>query len=203
MKTALRSVGFRKTVLVVFLFLLSAVLTQAQSVSSFASMSSSPAAGSGTNWIIGGRIGMAIGSGFGGSTVGLAIGPMAEVLFNKNMAVGTELNINTFEGTPIEWADYFKYYFDIPGSTVKPYANAGLSLWFATDGPYFAVRFGGGANFKVANNLYIPADLQIGPIFYSTKTAGFDPNTFQATSTSTTKTIFYIGITTGIRYELP
>jgi len=146
---------------------------------------------------------MAIGSGFGGSTVGLAIGPMAEVLFNKNMAVGTELNINTFSGTPIEWANYFKYYFDVPGSTVKPYANGGLSLWFATDGPYFAIRFGGGANFKVANNLYIPADLQIGPIFYSTKTSEFDYNTFQFTSTSTTKTIFYIAITTGIRYELP
>lgn len=197
MKTDSRLLSFRKVLVIVFLFLFSAVLTQAQTTS-FASMSSSPAAGSGTNWILGGRIGMVIGSGFGGSTVGLAIGPMAEVLFSRNMAVGTELNINTFGGTPIEWADYFKYYFDVPGSTIKPYANAGLSLWFATDGPYFAIRFGGGANFKVANNLYIPADLQLGPVFYSTKTADYFGN-----STSSTKTIFYIGITTGIRYELP
>ena len=203
MKTDSTFVVFRKAFLIVFLFLFSAVLTQAQTASSFSTMASSPVAASGTNWLIGGRIGLAIGSGFGGSTVGLAIGPMAEVLFSKYMAVATELNINTFSGTPIEWADYFKYYFDIPGSTVKPYTNAGVSLWFATDGPSFAVRFGGGANFKVANNLYIPADLQIGPVFYSTKTAGFDPNTFQATTTSSTKTIFYIGITTGIRYELP
>ncbi len=201
MKTDSRLSCFRRALLIVFFF--SAVLTHAQTVSGFSSMKSSPVAGSGTNWLIGGRIGLAIGSGFGGSAVGLAIGPMAEILFNKNMAVGTELNINTFEGTPIEWADYFKYYFDIPGSTVKPYANAGVSLWFVTNGPYFAFRFGGGANFKVANNLYIPADLQIGPIFYSTKTTGFDPYTYQITTTSSTKTIFYIGITTGIRYELP
>ena len=146
---------------------------------------------------------MGIGSGFGSTSVGLVIGPMAEVSFAKNMAVGTELNINTFSGTPIEWADYFKLYFDVPGSNVKPYANAGLSLWFASGGPYFAIRFGGGANFKVADHIYIPADLQIGPIFYSEKTSGFDYNTFQVTTSSTTKTIFYVGITTGIRYELP
>ncbi len=135
-------------------------------------------------WIFGGRFGISIASGGGGSAAGLQIGPMAEYKFNRNMGVGTEFNINTQSGTPIEWADYFKYYFDIPGSNVKPYANAGFSLWIFTGGPYFAIRFGGGANFKVAPKIYIPADLQLGPIF--------------ASGTS----VFYFAITSGIRYEL-
>ena len=187
-----------KTFLLIFIIISSAVITNAQTFSS-ASKTFMQSAVGGTSWLIGGRVGMAIGSGFGGSSVGLQIGPMGEVIFNRNMAVGTELNINTFGGTPIEWANYFKYYFNVPGSNIKPYANGGVSLWFSSGGPYFGIRFGGGANFKVANNLYIPADLQLGPVFYSTKSV--DPFTFQTTSSSST--IFYIAITTGIRYELP
>jgi|GEM_PF-910748 len=179
------------TVLILILFV---SLTQAQNFTNFTSMSNSPAGSSGVSWILGGKVGMSIGSASGGSSVGLLIGPMGEVLFGKGMAVGTELNINTQSGTPIEWADYFKYYFNIPGSSIKPYANFGLSLWFVTGGPYFGIRFGGGANFKVANNLYIPADLQLGPVFVS-QSNGFG----QSTST----TVFYIAITSGIRYELP
>ncbi len=116
-------------------------------------------------WIIGGRFGLSVASSGGGA--GLQIGPMAELLFNKNMGVGTELNINTQNGTPIEWADYFKYYFDIPSNpNIKPYADAGFSLWFVSGGPYFGIRFGGGVNFKVAPNIWIPADIQMGPVFY-------------------------------------
>ena len=185
MKTASRLVGFRKTVLVVFLLLLSAVLTQAQTASSFSSMASSPASGSNVNWMVGGRFGLSIGSGGGGSSAGLQIGPMAEVLFNKNAALGSELNINTQGGTPVEWAAYFKYYFDTSNPSIKLYGDGGMGLWFLTGGPYVGLRFGGGANFKVANNLYIPADLQLGPVFV---TGG---------------NFFYIAITTGIRYELP
>ncbi|MFA3783462.1 hypothetical protein ABRY23_10405 [Melioribacteraceae bacterium 4301-Me] len=174
------------------------LITTAQSSFNLSSPNPLPPS-SGTSWLIGGRIGMSIGSGGGSTSAGFQIGPMGEVLFGKGMAVGTELNINTQSGTPIEWADYFKYYFDIPGSTVKPYVNGGLSLWFVSGGPYFGIRIGGGANFKVANNLYIPADLQFGPVFFSEKT--YDWWTGQ--STSKTNTVFYVAITTGIRYELP
>ncbi len=136
-------------------------------------------------WVIGGRFGLSVLSYTGGSASGLQIGPMAEYKLNRNMAIGTEFNINTQGGTPIEWADYFKYYFDIPRSTVKAYVNGGFSLWFYEGGPYFGLRFGGGANFKVAPRIYIPADLQLGPVFASGVS------------------IFYFAITSGIRYELP
>lgn len=137
------------------------------------------------NWVVGGRLGLSIYSGGGGSSAGLQFGPMAEVLFNRNMAIGTEFNINTQGGTPIEWANQFKYYFDVPQSDIKPYADAGFNLFFITGGPYFGIRFGGGANFPIAPNLYIPADLQLGPVFASGTT------------------VFYFAITSGIRYEIP
>lgn len=159
----------------------------------------SPSNSTSINWLIGGKTGMSIGSGSGSTSAGFLIGPMAEVVFGKSMAVGTELNINTQSGTPIEWADYFKYYFDISGSPVVPYVNGGISLWFVSGGPFFAIRLGGGANFKVAKNLYIPADLQFGPIFYSEKTEEW----WTGETSSKTSTIFYVAITAGIRYILP
>ena len=157
-------------------------------------------------WVIGGRFGLSIASAGGGSAAGLQLGPMAELLFNKSMGVGTELNINTQSGTPIEWADYFKYYFDIPGnSSIKPYADAGFNLWFFTGGPYFGIRFGGGVSFKIAPNLYIPADLQMGPVFISSSGGGgyydYFGNYYGGSSSSST--VFYIAITSGIRYEIP
>lgn len=156
-------------------------------------------------WNIGGRFGLSIGSGGGGSSAGLQLGPMAELLFNKNMGVGTELNINTQAGTPIEWADYFKYYFDIPSNpNIKPYADAGFNLWFVSGGPYFGIRFGGGVNFKVAPNLYIPADIQMGPVFFGSSGGGYyDYYGYYHGSASSSNTIFYFAITSGIRYELP
>lgn len=151
------------------------------------------------SWVVGGRFGMSILSSYG-STVGLQIGPMGEFLFNRNMGIGTELDINTQAGTPIEWETYFKYYFDIPGnSSIKPYADAGPGLWFLTGGPFFGIRFGGGVNFKIASNLYIPADLQLGPMFYSTPGVTF----FGQTYGGTTNTVFAFAITTGIRYNIP
>jgi hypothetical protein len=159
-------------------------------------------------WVIGGRFGLSIASGGGGSSAGLQLGPMAELLFNKNMGVGTELNINTQANTPIEWADYFKYYFDVPGNpNIKPYADAGFNLWFFTGGPYFGIRFGGGVSFKIAPNLYIPADLQMGPVFISSSGGGgyydYYYGYYVGGGGSTSSTIFYIAITSGIRYELP
>ena len=118
------------------------------------------------------------------TSAGLQIGPTAEVIFDKRYAVVTAYNINTEAGTPIEWQNTFKYYFIIPGSQIRPYADAGFSLIFATGGPYFGIPFGGGALFPIAKNLYIPADLQFGPVFLPGKTA------------------FAIEATTGIRFEI-
>ena len=138
-------------------------------------------------FIVGGRIGLSVAGGVETSP-GFQIGPMCEYFFNPNddrMAVGTELNINTQAGTPVEWANYFKYFIKIDKINMKPYIDGGLSLWFYSGGPSLALRFGGGINFLIAPNIYIPADIQLGPVF--------------ATGTS----VFYFAITTGIRYEIP
>lgn len=143
-----------------------------------------PSAPSQVRWSTGGNMGLSIGSGGGDTQAGFHFGPMGEVIFNKQLAVGTEFNINTQSGTPIEWANYFKYYIPVAGSKIKPYADAGFGLYFVTGGPYFDIRFGGGAQFPLAKNLYIPADVQLGPAFY------------------TGSTIFVILIRSGIRYEI-
>jgi len=152
-------------------------------------------------WAVGMRMGLNIGTGgpstnvynyqtgqvdkSGGTSAGFQFGPYGEVIFNKNMAIALAFNINTQTGTPIEWQNLFKYYFSISGSKIKVYADAGFSLLFAGGGPYVAIPFGGGALFPIAKNLYIPADIQFGPIFV---TGG---------------AVFGISITSGIRYEIP
>jgi hypothetical protein len=150
-------------------------------------------------WMIGGRLGLSMytiqGAGefdfrtFQYTTssslkAGLQIGPTAEAIFNKKWGIGTDVNINTQAGTPIEWAIFGKYYFNISGSQIRPYGDAGFSLFFSPGGPYFCIRAGGGALFPIAKNLYVAADLQIGPVF------------------TTGSTSFYIAATSGIRYEL-
>ncbi|HEX9657532.1 MAG TPA: hypothetical protein VGB89_11540 [Bacteroidota bacterium] len=153
------------------------------------------------SWIVGGRLGISIGSAGGGggsfynfqtgqfestssTSAGLQIGFTGEALFEKTYAIVSEFNINTQAGTPIEWANSFKYYIPIRGSKIKAYADAGFNLLLVSGGPYFGIRFGGGALFPIAPKLYIPADLQLGPIF------------------TTGSTVFYIAITSGIRYEI-
>lgn len=143
-------------------------------------------------WIVGGNMGLAIATGGGGSSTGFTFGPMAEILFNKNMAVGSEFDITTSTGTPISWVNYFKYYFTIPGSSIKPYADAGFGLVFVTGGPFVQIPFGGGASFPVAKKLYISAELQLGPEFYSVGTGFYSAST----------TLFIIAIRSGIRYEI-
>jgi len=135
-------------------------------------------------WIVGGKLGMSLVTGGGSTDAGLQIGPMGEALLTKNIAIGSEFTINTQPGTPVVWGNYFKYYFDVPQSEIMPYADAGFFLDFVTGGPYFGISFGGGANFPIAKNLYIPADIQIGPVF-------------------TTPARFTMAFTSGIRYMVP
>ncbi len=126
--------------LVVLLFVTAFMITTAQSQ---------------TRWMVGGRLGMSLytvsssvpnyyyyyyntsSTSTSTTSAGLQIGPMGEVIFDKKYAVGTEFNINTQGGTPIQWASYFKYYFNIPGSTIKPYADAGFSLFLRHGGALF------------------------------------------------------------------
>ncbi len=143
-------------------------------------------------WVVGGNMGLSITTGGGASSTDFTFGPMAEVMFGKGPAVGTEFDITTATGTPITWANYFKYYFTIPGSNIKPYAHAGFALIFQTGGPYVFIPFGGGASFGVARNLYVSADLTLGPVFVSSPFPGV-PGT----------TNFNIVIRPGIRYEVP
>ncbi len=150
-------------------------------VSGLLALTSLPAS-SQVRWNVGGNTGLVIVT--SPSSADFTFGPSAEVLFGKGLAVGTEFNIFTGTGTPIEWANYFKYYFAVPGSKMKPYADAGFGLLFVTGGPYFDIRFGGGVGFPVARNLYVGPDLQLGPVF------------------ATGNTRFVILIRGGIRYEI-
>ena len=133
---------------------------------------------------IGGRGGLSIFSSQG-SSAGLQLGGTFDYALRKNILLGSELNLNTQGGTPVEWANYGKYLIDVSRSNLIPYVDGGFNLWFVTGGPYFGLRFGGGAYFKISNNLYVPADIQLGPVF---------------TSGSST---FYFAMTSGIRYILP
>ena len=138
-------------------------------------------------FVVGGRIGLSVAGGVETSP-GFQIGPMGEYFFipgNLDMALGSEININTQPGTPVEWANYFKYFIKTDKTEIKPYIDGGLSLWFYRGGPSLAIRFGGGINFPIAPNFDVPADIQLGPVF--------------ATGT----TVFYFAITTGLRYAIP
>jgi hypothetical protein len=130
-----------------------------------------------------GRIGLSDFSNGGGA--GFHIGAGADFALRHDMLIGSEFNLNTQNGTPIEWGNYFKYLIDLPSGKVKPYVDGGFNLWFYTGGPYFGLRFGGGVLIPVAKNIYVPADVQLGPAF---------------TPGSTT---FCVAFTSGIRYSLP
>ncbi len=133
---------------------------------------------------VGGRGGLSIFSSQG-SSAGLQLGPTFDYEFQPRLLYGSDLNINNQGGTPVEWAHYAKYLLDVSRPDLMPYVDGGFGLWFVTGGPYFSLRFGGGAYFKIAPNMYVPADVQLGPVF---------------TSGSST---FYFAMTSGIRYILP
>ncbi len=130
---------------------------------------------------LGGRLGLSDLS----SSTGLQIGATGDYAFKHNMLIGTDLNLNTQDNTPFEWANYFKYLIDLPTTNAQPYVDAGFSIWAFTGGPYFGLRFGGGVYFPLTNQLYIPADLQLGPVFTNGSSS------------------FYFVISSGIRYVLP
>lgn len=134
---------------------------------------------------VGGRGGLSFFSYGSGSSAGIQIGPTFDYEFQQGMYLGSELNVNTQGGTPVEWANYLKYYLPSSNATMQPYLDGGFGLWFLTGGPYFGIRAGGGVYFDIGQGLQVPADLQLGPVF---------------TSGSTT---FYLAITSGIRYMLP
>ncbi len=135
---------------------------------------------SGNKFVLGGRFGLSILDG----SAGLQLGPMGQYYINSNMSIGSEFNINTQGGTPIEWNGSFFYDLESSRPNIQPYLDGGMSLWFYTGGPYFGLRFGGGVNFNVAPNIDIPADIQIGPVFGGGTT------------------VFYFALTTGIRYSM-
>ena len=133
------------------------------------------------NYSVGGRAGFSTIDG----TLGLQIGPTFDYRFNKDVLFGSEFNINTQGSTPVEWGNYVKYVLPTSAKDLQPYIDGGFGIWFMTGGPYFGLRGGGGAYFKIAPDMYIPADIQLGPIF------------------STGSTVFYVAVTSGIRYILP
>ncbi|HEY6193157.1 MAG TPA: hypothetical protein VI215_12610 [Bacteroidota bacterium] len=135
---------------------------------------------------VGARGGLSFFSYGNGSSAGIQIGPTFDYEFQHGMYFESDLNVNTQGGTPTEWANSVKYFLQVPeGATYQPYLDGGFGLWFLTGGPYFGIRAGGGVLFRIAPDLEVPADIQLGPVF------------------TTGSTTFYLALTSGIRYTLP
>ena len=98
-------------------------------------------------------------------SLGLQIGAQLEYVFSSNIALGSELNLNTQPGIPIEWAIQIKYYFNLNQKEMLPYFGIGTQVWFFEGGPYYGARVGGGIDLKLNNNFIIPIDVQFGRIF--------------------------------------
>jgi len=114
------------------------------------------------DWLIGGTMGLSSLDGY----AGVQLTPMAEFQFGGSMGVGSELSINTQYGVPLLWYSYFKYHFSIPGSQLRPYANAGPVLTLNIPGaPNFGILFGGGIDIPIGKGLYLAPDMLVGPVF--------------------------------------
>ncbi len=96
--------------------------------------------------------------------LGLQAGGLLEYVFASDIALGTELNLNTQKGVPIEWAVQVKYYFNTNVRGLKPYIDLGANLWFFDGGPYTGWRVGGGMDFKLSRYFVIPLDFQYGKV---------------------------------------
>lgn len=114
------------------------------------------------HWSIGANTGLSVVDG----TAGFHLTPVVEFLFNGGMGIGSEFSVNTQFSAPIFWYPYFKYYIDIRGSRLRPYANLGPLLTLRwTETPRFGILLGGGVNIPITGNLYLTPDFVLGPIF--------------------------------------
>ncbi len=159
-------------------------------------------------WSLGGNMGLSL---LGGSP-GFQMTPMGEMLFNRNIGVGSEFSINTQFNAPLIWHPYLKYYFSVRGSQWKPHISAGPLLAFnVPNGPSFGILLGGGVNIPLANKLYLAPNLLVGPVFgYGGGTYpfilrayywGFE--TYGLTSYKVpSATVLVFSIRAGIRYEI-
>lgn len=105
--------------------------------------------------------------------LGLQIGGLLEYVTDINLAFETELNWNTQEGTPLEWALQLKYYFETNVVGLRPYLSIGGDLWFFGDGPYVGGKVGGGLDMQLSRHFVIPLDFQIGQVFIGDETANY------------------------------
>ncbi|MBP1646932.1 MAG: hypothetical protein H6Q30_377 [Bacteroidetes bacterium] len=114
------------------------------------------------SWSIGANAGLSVVDG----SPGFHLTPVAEYLFNRSMGIGTEFSANTQFSAPVLWYPYFKYYFNVRGSKLRPYANLGPLLTFhLSSSPSFGILLGGGLNIPIVGNLYLAPDFVLGPVF--------------------------------------
>ena len=131
-----------------------------------------------------GKLGLSFLTG-GGSSTGLLLGGALDIPIDKKLFVRPELNITTHPGTPIELAGELKYNLDVESKNTY-YIAGGLGLWFHTGGTDLGLDFTGGTIFPLSNsNLLIPAEIRLGPIFYSGQS------------------VFQIALTSGVRFSMP
>ena len=96
--------------------------------------------------------------------LGMLVGGLLEYVTASNIAFGTEINLNTQKGLPIEWALQVKYYFNTNIKGLKPHIDLGANLWFFEGGPYTGWRVGGGLDFQLSRYFVIPLDFQYGKV---------------------------------------
>ncbi len=114
--------------------------------------------------------------------LGLQAGGLLEYVTASNLSFGTELNLNTQKGMPIEWALQIKYYFETSVKGLLPYVGIGGDMWFFGDGPYFGGKVIGGMDMQLGRHFAIPLDFQWGQVFIGDDTA------------------YYFGGSTGIKF---
>ncbi len=161
------------------------------------------------HWSLGGDMGLS----FLGGSAGFHFTPAAEMLVNNSMGVGSEFSINSQYGTPMIWHPYFKYYFSIRGTQLRPFANAGPLLALnVPNGPCFGFLFGGGMSIPVANRLFLVPNVIYGPIFgygggeFPFLMYGAYPGGVEAYGLTRIRypsvTIYALSLRGGIRYEI-
>ena len=114
------------------------------------------------HWAVGANMGLSVMDG----TAGFHFTPVAEFLINHTMGIGTEFSANTQFVSPVLWYPYFRYYFIIRDSRLRPYANLGpLFALHLSSSPAFGLLLGGGLNIPIAGNFSLAPDFVLGPVF--------------------------------------